>query len=347
MPQSPASRGFRFPAEWEVHEATWLSWPTNRATWPELDAMLPDYAAFVREIARGETVHINLPAGAARDHAISLLQNAGADLHKIVWHEIPTNDAWCRDHGPLVLVHQDGRRLILDFEYNAWGGKYPPFDNDDRVPAQVGAFLKIPVESQGIVMEGGSLDFNGQGVLLTTSHCLLNPNRNPHLNQTQIAEHLSKAFDLQEILWLGDGIVGDDTDGHVDDITRFVGPQTIVTVVESNPEDANFAPLQENLEALKAWNAKHNNAYTIVELPMPAPLYVDGERLPASYGNFYICNAAVIVPTFADPMDEVALNLLRTVIIDRPVIGLDSRRIVWGLGSFHCLSQQIPASQHR
>lgn len=340
---SPSDLGFYFPAEWHKHEATWLSWPVNQDTWPRLLEMLPDYAAFVAQISKGEMVHINLPAGKARDHAQELVQKAGADMERVVFHDKLSNDAWCRDHGPSVLLHKERQeRLIIDWEYNAWGGKYPPFDADNGIPQYVAKYLGLNHVSPGIVLEGGSVDFNGAGTVLTTSHCLLNPNRNPHLNQAQIEGYLQSHFGVEQVLWLGDGIVGDDTDGHVDDITRFVSEDTVITVVEHNKSDDNYLPLQENLKELSQMRLLGGKQLNVVELPMPSPLFVDGERLPASYGNFYICNAGVIVPIFNDPMDQVALDLLQAQFKDRPVIGLDSRRIVWGLGSFHCLSQQIP-----
>lgn len=342
---TPAKRGFYFPAEWHPHQATWLSWPVNQDTWPRLQEMLPDYAAFVALISKGEDVHINLPSGPARDHAQKLIAEAGADLSKIHFHEKLANDAWCRDHGPSILVKKGTtERLVLDWEYNAWGGKYPPFDADNAVPQYVAEQLGLPFHSPGIVLEGGSVDFNGAGTVLTTTHCLLNPNRNPHLSQAQIEDYLRDNFGVEQVLWLGDGIVGDDTDGHVDDITRFVNENTVITVVESNPEDENYQPLQDNLRALEQMTLINGQKLNIVQLPMPSPLIVDGERLPASYGNFYICNAGVIVPIFNDPNDKVALEILQDLFKDRPVIGLDSTRIVWGLGSFHCLSQQIAAS---
>lgn len=343
MSKSPAERGFYFPAEWHPHQATWLSWPVNTDTWPRLQEMLPDYAKFVAAISRAEEVHINLPAGSAREKALELLAQTNAQIDKIFFHDKISNDAWCRDHGPSVLLHsENSERLILDWEYNAWGGKYPPFDQDNGVPAFVAHHFGIDSVQPGIVLEGGSVDFNGQGTVLTTTHCLLNPNRNPHLNQAQIEKILCDNFGVAQVLWLGDGIVGDDTDGHVDDITRFVNSDTVITVVEQDKKDDNYAPLQENLRELQKMRLANGKQLNIVELPMPAPLIVDGERLPASYGNFYICNAGVIVPTFNDKNDDKALDLLQSLFLDRPVIGLDSTRIVWGLGSFHCLSQQIP-----
>jgi agmatine deiminase len=257
----------------------------------------------------------------------------------------PTNDAWCRDHGPAFLVNAnaDQPKALVKWNYNAWGNKYPPYDLDNHVPFLIGEALNVPVFNAGVVMEGGSVEFNGKGTLLTTTACLLNPNRNPELSQTQIEEKLREYYGVEHILWLGEGIVGDDTDGHIDDITRFVNPDTVVTVVEENANDENYEILQDNLKELKKMRLENGKQLNIIELPMPAPVIYEDQRLPASYANFYIGNAAVVVPTFRDKNDERALNLLQECFPDRKVIGLDSTDIIWGLGSFHCLSQQEPA----
>jgi agmatine deiminase len=232
--------------------------------------------------------------------------------------------------------------MIVDWGYNAWGGKYPPFDLDDNIPTLIANHYKIPVVYPGIVMEGGSVEFNGKGTLLTTTSCLLNENRNPHLNQGQIEKFLHDYYGAENILWLGDGIVGDDTDGHIDDLTRFVNSNTVVTVVEENKSDENYVPLQDNLKMLKKLRLEDGKQMNIIELPMPAEIVYDDMRLPASYANFYISNKYVVVPTFRDKNDDKALSLLQDSFKDRKVIGLDSLDIIWGLGSFHCLSQQEP-----
>jgi agmatine deiminase len=233
--------------------------------------------------------------------------------------------------------------MIVDWGYNAWGGKYPPFDLDDVIPTLIAKQYNIPVVHPGIVMEGGSVEFNGKGTLLTTRACLLNPNRNPHLNQSQIEEYLTNYYGVNHILWLGDGIVGDDTDGHIDDLTRFVNIDTVVTIVEENRNDDNYEILQDNLKELKTLRLENGNQLNIVELPMPAAVVYDDQRLPASYANFYIANKYVVVPTFRDKNDDKALTILQSCFPDRKVFGLDSTDIIWGLGSFHCLSQQEPA----
>jgi agmatine deiminase len=237
---------------------------------------------------------------------------------------------------------QERKKMIVDWNYNAWGGKYPPFDLDDIIPTLIAKHYKIPVVNPGIIMEGGSVEFNGKGTLLTTSACLLNKNRNPHLNQKQIEEYLINYYGVEHILWIGDGIVGDDTDGHVDDITRFVNPDTVLTVVEENKNDENHEPLEENLKALKKMRLQDGKQLNVVELPMPSPVIYEGQRLPASYANFYIANNVVTVPVFNDKNDERALEIIQKYFPDRKVIGIDSTDIIWGLGSFHCLSQQEP-----
>ena len=288
-------------------------------------------------------MNINVVDEAMKSKAVGYLQKAGADFTNIQLFIHPTNDAWCRDHGPAFLIHPaEKKKMIVDWGYNAWGGKYPPFDLDDNIPTLVANHYKLPVVYPGIVMEGGSVDFNGKGTILTTTSCLLNPNRNPSLNQKQIEEYLSNYYGASNIIWLGDGIIGDDTDGHIDDITRFVNDDTVITVVEENKQDENYEPLQENLKTLKTMRLETGKQMNIIELPMPSAIVFDDMRLPASYANFYIANKYVVVPTFRDDNDDRALTIIQKCFPDRKVIGLDSWDIIWGLGSFHCLSQQEP-----
>jgi agmatine deiminase len=346
LSQYPKQLGYYFPAEFAKHSATWLSWPHKEASWPgKIETIYPVYAQFIKLVAEGENVNINVADEAMKQKAVGHLQYAGADLKNVQFFIHPTNDAWCRDHGPAFLVNPNAeqKKIIVDWGYNAWGGKYPPFDLDDNIPTLIGKHYTIPVLYPGIVMEGGSVDFNGKGTVLTTISCLLNKNRNPHLNQAQIESYLRNYYGVENILWLGDGITGDDTDGHIDDITRFVNEDTVVTVVESNKKDDNHLPLQENLKALKKFRLESGKQLNIVELPMPSPVVYEDMRLPASYANFYISNKYVIVPTFRDTNDDKALNILQQCFPERKVVGLDSWDIIWGLGSFHCLSQQEPA----
>lgn len=347
MTATPRQQGYYFPAEYAPHTATWLSWPHKEASWPgKIESIYPVYCHFIKLVAEGELVNINVADDQMKAKAAAWLQQAGVNLHNVQFFLHPTNDAWCRDHGPAFLINPAAaqKKVVVDWGYNAWGGKYPPYDLDDVIPTLIAKHYNIPVYHPGIVMEGGSVDFNGKGTVLTTTSCLLNKNRNPHLNQQQIEQYLHDYYGVTNILWLGDGIVGDDTDGHIDDLTRFVNDHTVVTVVEHNIHDDNYKPLQDNLKLLHTLRLENGKQMNIIELPMPAPVEYDGMRLPASYANFYIANKYVIVPTFRDTQnDELALERLQACFPDRKVIGLDSTDIIWGLGSFHCLSQQEPA----
>lgn len=343
---TPKQLGYRFPAEFEPHVATWLSWPHKEASWPgKLDAIYPYYAQFIKVLAESEKVRINVADEAMKNFALHHIKNAGADLSQVEFYFHPSNDAWCRDHGPAFLVNPaaEQKKVIVDWGYNAWGGKYPPFDLDDVIPTLIGKQFDIPVFHPGIVMEGGSVEFNGKGALLTSTACLLNQNRNPHLNQSQIEKYLMDFYGVEQILWVDEGVVGDDTDGHIDDTVRFVNEDTVLTVVEENPEDENYHILQHNLKQLKEMRLLNGKALNIIELPMPDAVVYDDQRLPASYANFYIANKSVIVPTFRCAKDKIALQIIQTCFPDREVVGIDSTEIIWGLGSFHCLSQQEPA----
>jgi agmatine deiminase len=343
--KNPKQEGYYFPAEFAPHSATWLSWPHKEASWPgKIDAIYPIYAKFISLVAEGEKVNINVSDEVMKNKASDILANAGANFSNINFFFHPTNDAWCRDHGPAFLLHKnEKKKMVVKWNYNAWGGKYPPYDLDNQIPISIAEHYKLPLAKPGIVMEGGSVDFNGTGTVLTTTACLLNPNRNPTLNQKQIEEYLIQFYGVDNVLWLGDGILGDDTDGHVDDITRFVNSTTVVTVVESNKDDENYLPLKENLELLEKMKLENRKSIDIVELPMPSPVIYQDQRLPASYANFYIANKYVVVPTYRDKNDDKALDILQKYFPDRKVVGLDSTDIIWGLGSFHCLSQQEPS----
>ncbi|MBV8389098.1 MAG: agmatine deiminase family protein [Mucilaginibacter sp.] len=344
LPTIDSLKGFHFPAEWAPHTATWLSWPHKEASWPgKIATIYRPYCEFIRAVSEGELVRINIVDEQMAAFAKEQLLAVGADLKWIEFFEFPTNDAWCRDHGPAFLINSDTKqKVIIDWNYNAWGDKYPPYDLDDVIPTKIANHFNLPVYHPGIVMEGGSVDFNGKGTVLTTTACLLNKNRNPQLNQQQIESYLQNYYGVEQVLWLGDGIIGDDTDGHIDDITRFTNEDTVVTVVEQNKSDENYHILQENLETLKTMRLLNGKQLNIVELPMPAPVYYDGQRLPASYANFYISNSTVVVPTYRCKNDDKALDILIRCFPDRRVIGIDSTDIIWGLGSFHCLSQQEP-----
>ena len=342
---SPDALGYKFPAEFAPHEATWLSWPHKEASWPgKIDAIYPSYAMFIKYLALSEKVRINVANEAMKTFALGHLEKAGVNLAQVEFFMHPTNDAWCRDHGPAFLINPDAniKKVIVDWNYNAWGNKYPPYDLDDVIPTLIGKHFNIPVYNPGIVMEGGSVEFNGNGTLLTSTCCLLNENRNPQFNQKEIENYLHNFYGVDQILWVADGIVGDDTDGHIDDTVRFVNTDTVITVVESNKQDENYELLQTNLKQLKGMRLLNDKQLNIIELPMPDAVIYEDQRLPASYANFYISNQHVIVPTFRCDKDDTALQIIQDCFPKREVVGIDSTDIIWGLGSFHCLSQQEP-----
>ena len=345
---TPRELGYRMPAEWEPHAATWLTWPRpDGISFPGRYAPIPDvYAQFIFHLTRHEDVHINVWNDDLAQDIRRVLRPHHVPMERVHLHPFPAYEPWCRDHGPMFVVRDrpNGRdRAVVDWGYNAWGGKYPPFDLDDAIPQHVARVRGLPVFNPGIVMEGGSLEVNGVGTVLTTEACLLNENRNPLLTRAQIETHLRDYLGVAKVLWLGDGIVGDDTDGHIDDLTRFVAASTVVTVVERDPQDENFELLQDNLKRLRTMTDQDGRPLRIVELPMPGRIECDGQRLPASYANFYIANGSVIVPTYRDRRDREVLEILRPLFPGREVVGIDSTDLIWGLGSFHCISQQEPA----
>lgn len=342
---TPKELGYFFPAEFVTHEATWLSWPHKEESWPDkIHNIFPYYSQFVKHLALSEKVRINVADEAMKVFALGHLEKAGVELNQVEFFLHPTNDAWCRDHGPAFLLHKsEPRKAIVDWGYNAWGNKYPPFDLDDVIPTLIGKRFGLEVFHPGIVMEGGSVEFNGAGTILTSTACLLNENRNPHLNQQQIEQYLCDYYGQEQVLWVDEGIVGDDTDGHIDDTVRFVNEDTVITVIESNKADENYSLLQHNLKQLKNMRLHSGKQLNIIELPMPDLIEWEGQRLPASYANYYLCNKYVIVPTFRSKKDDIAMQIIQSAHPEREVIGIDSTEIIWGLGSFHCLSQQEPA----
>ena len=336
------------PAEWEPHAATWFTWPRpDGISFPDkYDTVPPVYAELIRHLTQVEEVNINVWDAEMESLVRDLLKKYGTQLERVRFHHFPAYEPWCRDHGPIFVTRErDGKleRAVVDWDYNAWGNKYPPFDLDDAVPQHVAKLRALPLFSPDIVMEGGSIEVNGRGTVLTTEACLLNPNRNPQLNKSQIEQYLKDYLGVSNVLWLGEGIVGDDTDGHIDDITRFVNPTTVVTVVEEDPADANYHLLQENLKRLRGFCDQDSNPFKIVELPIPGVVEHEGQRLPASYANFYIANELVLVPTYRHANDKKALTILQNEFPDRRVVGVDSTELIWGLGSFHCITQQEPA----
>ncbi|MFN5008740.1 MAG: agmatine/peptidylarginine deiminase [Bacteroidota bacterium] len=342
---TPKQLGYYFPAEFAPHKATWLSWPHKEASWPgKIQSIFPSYVAFVKTLVRFEEVNINVCDEAMKARAMQLLQDAGVEMSRIHFYMHPTNDAWCRDHGPAFLMNKQDptKKAIVDWNYNAWGNKYPPFDQDDVIPTKIGQALGYEVFHPGIIMEGGSVDFNGAGTVITSTACLLNPNRNPHLNQSQIEQYLMDYYGQDQVLWVDEGIVGDDTDGHIDDTVRFVNEDTVITVIEENKQDENYGLLQHNLKQLQQMRLLSGKQLNIVEIPMPNDVIWEDQRLPASYANFYIANQQVIVPTYRCSKDDQVMTIIQQCFPDREIVGIDSTDIIWGLGSFHCLSQQEP-----
>ena len=343
--ESPAKLGFRMPAEWEPQAAIWLSWPHNYATWPGQFRPIPyTYAEIVRQISRFEAVRINC-AAPLQSRAKRLCAAAGADMARVTFYDHPTNDAWCRDHGPIFVQNgHTGEVALTDWAYNAWGGKYPPYDLDNEIPPSIAKKLKLRRFVNDMILEGGSLDVNGCGLLLTSEQCLLNQNRNPSLSRAQIEQNLKDYLGVQTVLWVGEGIIGDDTDGHIDDITRFFKPDGFITCVEPNARDPNHKILAENLERLRAFLTPTGKKFEIVELPMPQPLAFRGQRVPASYANFLVINGAVLVPQFRQPKrDAAAREIIGRCFPGREIIGIDCYHLIWGLGTLHCISQQQPS----
>lgn len=333
------------PAEWEPHEATWLSWPQPGCnSFPgSYDRVVPTFVQMALALAESETVRINVLDKEQEKSVRKLL--AKAPEGRIEYFHIPTNEPWCRDHGPVFVRRANTPRLaVLDFEFNAWGWKLSPFEDDDEVPLKVAKELGLPVfDYSGFVLEGGSIDVNGAGTVLTTESCLLNPNRNAKLDRHQIEKKLHDALGITQVLWLGDGIEGDDTDGHVDDLTRFVSRSVVVSVSEDDENDPNFEPLRTNLDRLHEMRLPGGEPLHVLTLPMPTRIVRDGLRLPASYANFYIANEIVLLPVFGERNDAWAESVLREAFPARKIVPINCRELIWGLGAFHCLTQQQPA----
>jgi len=336
---APRARGFGMPAEWEPHAATWIAWPHNRNDWPGRFAPIPwVFAEIVRKLARFERVRILVTGEELEQAARRVLARAGALSQAVEFFRVATDRVWMRDYGPLFVRDAAGEVAITDWEFNAWA-KYPDWKRDNAAPARLARRLEMRIWSPGLVLEGGSIDVNGQGTLLTTEECLLSPvqARNPGVSRAKLERALEQYLGAARVVWLGRGIAGDDTHGHVDDIARFVDARTVVAASEPDPSDENHGPLRENCERLRA------AGFQVVELPMPRPLFFAGRRLPASYANFYIANRQVLVPTFNDPADRVALATLARLFPDREVVGIHSVELIWGLGALHCMTQQQPA----
>ncbi|HEV2949598.1 MAG TPA: agmatine deiminase family protein [Gemmataceae bacterium] len=369
MANLPANLGYRMPAEWEPHEATWIAWPHERTDWPGKFAAIPwVFAEIVRHLHRSEQVNILVDDARREIEAKHVLAKVGLyggervpkrslgtragkidlDWNQIRFWRIPTDRGWMRDCGPIFITDSKGKLALTNWRFNGWA-KYPNWKRDNAVPSRIVRKLKLPVwepksGSRPLVLEGGSIDVNGQGLLLTTEECLLSPvqHRNPGIERADLERAFADYLGIRKVLWLGQGIAGDDTHGHVDDLMRFVGPSKVVTVVEDDPNDANYRPLQENLDRLQSMTDLNGRRLEVVSLPMPGPLFFAKQRLPASYANFYIANDKVLVPTFNDPKDRMALGTLADLFPERKVVGIHAVDLVLGLGTLHCLTQQQP-----
>ena len=350
--KTPHALGFRMPAEWEPHDATWLGWPHEVTDWPGKFAPIPwAFAEIVRHLSQVERVYLLVENRPAESRVRNILKNSGAILDAVNCFRIPTNRGWMRDSGPICVRNESGEVAYNHFAFNGWA-KYSNHKKDAAVVTKANLKLKRRVwqpqhKGRRVVLEGGSIDVNGRGTLLTTEECLLSKmqERNLGFTKDDYAEVFREYFGATNILWLKKGIAGDDTHGHVDDLTRFVNPSTVVTIVEDNPQDANYAALQENLALLKTMKDQDGRPLRVETLPMPAPVYFEGFRLPASYANFYVANKIVLVPTFNDANDRAALNILAGLFPDREVVGIACRDLVLGLGTIHCMTQQQPASR--
>ncbi len=347
---TPHDLPYRMPAEWAPHAATWIAWPHNPEDWPNKFQPIPwVYCEIVRHLSQVEDVHILVQDATAETRATNMLRRQGANLARLHFHRWRTDRVWLRDSGPIFVKNTKGERAITNWRFNAWA-KYDNWHNDDKIPAHIAKLYKMKsiepsINGKRLVLEGGSIDTNGEGVLLTTEECLLSDiqQRNPGVSKQQLEQAFHDYLGIEKIIWLNRGCAGDDTHGHVDDITRFVAPNTILTAVEPNTADENHLPLAENLDRLHTVRNLKKKPFTIKTLPMPAPVIFEGQRLPASYANFYIANNLVLVPTFNDPNDRIALNTLSECFPTRTVTGIHCTDFIWGLGALHCMTQQEPA----
>jgi agmatine deiminase len=357
--KTPRQLGYRMPAEWEPHEATWLAWPHNPEDWPGKFQSIPWlYVEIVRLIAERERVQLIVENVATQKRVSAMLDRAGVNLDRVIFHRWPTDRGWTRDSGPIFVRNAAGKIAITNWRFNAWA-KYDDWHLDDKLPGRVTKLLGCPqwqpvIQNQNgtkyrLVLEGGSIDVNGVGTMLTTEECLLSDvqQRNPGVSREQLEKAFSDFLCIDQVIWLGRGIAGDDTHGHIDDIARFVAPDTIIAAVERDTSDPNHEPLAENLRQLRAARTPSGKQFTVIELPMPRPIVFRKQRVPASYANFYIANGVVLVPTFHDPNDRIALNTLAQVFPDRDIIGVHSVDLIWGLGALHCMTQQQPAALTR
>ena len=334
------------PAEWSRHRATWLSWPHNLDTWPtQIETVREIWVKMICALSPHEKVYLLVNDGTTEQQVWARLRRAKAELANITLVKIPTVDVWMRDYGPTFVTRSAATDPLAfnDWIFNGWGGKYQDYEADDSVARKIAALLNVPVFEQLLILEGGSIEVNGGGTCLTSEQCLLNRNRNPQLSRAEIEQFLRDSLGLSQVVWLGEGVAGDDTDGHIDDIARFVDPVTVACILETNPRDENYRALRENYERLQDARTPSGSKLSVFSLPCPAPIYSGSERLPASYANFYIANEVVLVPVFDDVHDGEALGILQEHFADRAVIGLRCNEVVAGLGAIHCVTQQEPA----
>ena len=340
---TPLRLGYHMPAEWERHDAIWLSWPYDLDSFPEIDRVETAYVSLIKAIHNSETVNLLVTDETMMSRVVDLLNKAGVNPGHLGLQQIDYADVWFRDYGPTFVVNRASNRLaMIAWIFNAWGEKYTSLMKDSRIPGLINEDLRLECFQPGIVLEGGSIDVNGQGTVLTTEQCLLNRNRNPQLSRVEIESYLHEYLGTNKVIWLKEGIAGDDTDGHVDDIARFVGPNTVLCAYEEDDADENYRALKENYEILCASSDQDGNELRVIKLPMPG-FVGDDERLPASYANFYIGNDVVLVPTFGQKNDQRAMRIIQEAIPERRVVGINCREIVYGLGTIHCISQQQPA----
>jgi agmatine deiminase len=343
MSELPIDLDYRMPAEWEPHAATWLSWPYNRETWEgHLDGAENAFAKLVEALTRKELVHLLVPHEHVEKRARQKLQERAYHDKNLRWHRIETGDVWFRDYGPLFIKNKEGNIAWTDWTYNAYGNKYDDLLIGNNVSRKM-PIQKIARFEAGIVLEGGSVDVNGSGSLLTTESCLLSDDRNPDLSQKEIEQVLRDYLGITNMLWLARGIAGDDTTGHVDDVARFVGPSTVVAAIEEDKDDENYTPLRENLERLQGMHDEKGGSLEVIMLPMPKKFFSNGRRMAASYANFYIANGTVLVPMYDQPSDSAALDTLEQLFPDRSIVGIDSRALIFGYGALHCITMQEPA----
>ncbi len=342
---TPSALGYRMPAEWEPHAAVWLAWPHDRLTFPKgLESVEENYLQIIEALYQSESIHLCVTNEEMKQRVVERIKSKGINLSRVHLHLFDYADVWFRDYGPIFLVHREEKHLaMVHWYFNAWGQKYETHLKDTRVPSFIHKKMTIPYFEPEMVLEGGSIDVNGMGTLLTTEQCLLHPSRNPHLQKEEIEETLKAYFGVSHIIWLKNGISGDDTDGHVDDIARFVNPTTVVCAFESDENDENFPILKENFERLLDSTDQDGNALDVIRLPMPGPVHGDGERLPASYANFYIGNETVLVPHFGHENDSAALEVLQSLFSTRRVTGLRCDDLIYGFGALHCITQQQPS----